>query len=84
MATDFQKYQAGKSILDELDTLLDVDDKGYSRALDANINDAKMVLSVALQEICKRAESHSKAAPANAKTRSKTSGAKRAGSKGTT
>lgn len=56
MPTDFQKYQAGRALLAELDTLLDVDEKGYSRTLDANINDAKMVLQVALQEVSKRAD----------------------------
>lgn len=60
MATDFQKYQAGRALLAELDTLLDVDETGFSRALGANINDAKVVLQTALQEVCKRAEEKSK------------------------
>lgn len=68
MASDFQKYQAGMSLLNELDTLLDVDEKGYSRSLDANVNDAKMVLNMALQEVCKRAEAAGRAsAPAKRK-----------------
>jgi len=59
MATDFQKYQAGRSLLADIDSLLDVDKNGYSRKLDTNVADAKVLLGLALEELLKRVEEKS-------------------------